>query len=348
MKLFVADLAQHENQVITSFFLVHSRETRSTREGKPYLALRLGDHTGLIEARVWDESTDIGEFAAEDFVKVQARVELYRDRPQLKIEKLRRAQPEEITFADYFPRSQKDPEELYAELRARAARVVNPHLRALLTSVLDDEALACKLKQAPGAKRLHHAYLGGLLEHIVSLCHLSERVAAHYPALNLDLLLTGAILHDLGKIDELRYPTAAGPEARLREQASGRPFDYTTGGRLLGHIVLELEIVNRKMDALPDFPDELRRLVQHLIVSHHGQLEFGSPVVPQVLEAIVLHYLDDLDSKLEAAQSSLAADPEAAWTAWNRSLARHLYRAQVPAAEAAETSDTPDEKKPSQ
>ncbi|MFQ5817788.1 MAG: 3'-5' exoribonuclease YhaM family protein [Terriglobia bacterium] len=342
MKLFVAELAQHENQVITSFFLVHSRETRSTREGKPYLALRLGDQTGVINARVWDESEDIGEFNAEDFVKVQARVELYRNQPQLKIEKVRRAQPEEINFADYFPRSQKDLDALYAELRTLAARVGNPHLRALLTSVLDDEVIARKLKQAPGAKRLHHAYLGGLLEHIVSLCHLCERVAAHYSMLNLDLLLTGAILHDLGKIDELSYPTAEGPEA------SGHPFDYTTPGRLLGHIMLELELLNRKMDALPDFPDELRRLVQHLIVSHHGRLEFGSPVVPQFLEAIVLHYLDDLDSKLEAAQSSLAADPDAAWSAWNRALERYLYRAQVPASDAAQAHDTPQQKKPSQ
>lgn len=321
MKVFVTDLPQHANQAITSFFLVHSREARSTREGKPYLAVRLGDQTGVVEARVWDETEDIGPFEAEDFVKVQARVELYRDRPQLKIEKLRRARPEEINFADYFPRTKKDVEALYAELRGIAAGVTNPHLRALLQSVLDDESIAPKLKQAPGAKRVHHAYLGGLLEHIVSLCHLCQRVAAHYPALNLDLLLTGAILHDVGKIDELSYPLpGGGPEA------SAHPIDYTTSGRLLGHIVLELEIVNGKMDALPGFPEELRRLVQHLIASHHGQLEFGSPVVPQFLEAVVFHYLDDLDSKVEAIQSSLAAEPDAEWTAWNRALERQLFR----------------------
>jgi 3'-5' exoribonuclease len=339
MKVFVADLAQHENQVITSFFLVHSRETRSTKEGKPYLALRLGDQTGVIEARVWDESEDIGAFDAEDFVKVQARVELYRDQPQLKIEKLRRARPEEISFADYFPRTQKDVEALYAELRGLAAGVTNPHLCALLLSVLDDEAIARKLKQAPGAKRIHHAYLGGLLEHIVSLCQLSVRVAAHYPALNLDLLLTGAVLHDLGKVDELSYPLAEG---------EAHPFDFTTPGRLLGHIVLELEIINRKLDALPDFPEELRRLVQHLLVSHHGRLEFGSPVVPQFLEAVVLHYLDDLDSKIATIQASLAAEPDAVWTAWNRALERHLFRPahggagpQVPGSEAADAAREP-------
>ncbi|MBI4461747.1 MAG: HD domain-containing protein [Acidobacteria bacterium] len=316
MKVFVADLSQHENQVITSFFLVHSRETRSTKEGKPYLALRLGDQTGVVEGRVWEESPDISAFEADDFVKVQARVELYRDQLQLKIEKLRRARPEEITFADYFPRTKKDVEAMYAELRAMGAEVTNPHLRALLVSVLDDEAIARKLKQAPGAKRLHHAYLGGLLEHILSLAKLCQLVAAHYPALNYDLLLAGVVLHDLGKIEELSYPLAEG---------EARPFDYTTAGRLLGHILLELELVNRKMDALGDFPEELRLQVQHLIASHHGRLEFGSPVLPQTLEAVVLHYVDDLDSKIEAAQSSLA-ESESEWTAWNRSLERQLYR----------------------
>jgi len=330
MKVFVTDLAQYENQVITSFFLVHSRDARATREGKPYLALRLGDLTGVVEARVWEETDDIAAFDANDFVKVQARVELYRDQLQLKVEKLRRARPDEIQVADYFPRTTKDVEALYAELRRVAESVSDPHLRSLLASVLDDAEIAGKLKQAPGAKHLHHAYLGGLLEHIVSLCQLAERVAAHYPFLNRDLLLTGVVLHDLGKIDELSYPAAdAAPDA-------ARALDYTTDGRLLGHIVLELEVANRKMDAIPGFPPELRRLVRHLIASHHGRIEFGSPVLPQTLEALVLHYLDDLDSKIEAMRSSLAAaEPDAEWTGWNRALERFIYRPRLPACPAA-------------
>lgn len=339
MKVFVSDLGQQENQVITSFFLVHSRETRTTKEGKPYLAVRLGDQTGVVEGRVWEETEDIGGFEAEDFVKVQARVEIYRERPQLKIEKLRRARPGEVNWADYFPRTQKDVEALYRELREMAAGVGNAHLRALLGSVLDDESIARKLKQAPGAKRMHHAYLGGLLEHIVSLCRLAERVVAHYPSLNRDLLLTGAILHDLGKIDELSYPI---------EEGEARAIDISTPGRLLGHIVLELELLSRRMDAIAGFPEELRRLVQHLIVSHHGRLEFGSPVPPLFLEAVVLHYLDDLDSKIEAIQSALAAEPDAEWTSWNRALERPLFRASVPEPEsgkppaAAETGGKPE------
>jgi len=327
-ELFVADLARQENRVITSFFLVHSKEIRTTKEGKPYLALRLGDQTGVVEARVWDlpgpeagETEALGAFEADDFVKVQARVELYRDRPQLKIEKLRRARPEEVNWADFFPRTQKDVEAMYAELRGIAAKVSNAHLCQLLLSVLDDREIAAKLKQAPGAKSLHHAYLGGLLEHMVSLCQLCQVVASHYKTLDLDLLLAGAILHDLGKIDELSYP---------RPGSEACAFDYTTPGRLLGHIVLALEVVNAKMALLAGFPEELRRLVQHLLVSHHGQLEFGSPVVPQFREAIVLHYLDDLDSKLEAIESSLAAETEGEWTAWNRALARQLFRHERP------------------
>jgi len=333
-ELFVADLAQQENRVITSFFLVHSKEIRSTKDGKPYLAVRLGDRTGVVAARVWDlpdpavgETEELGAFEAGDFVKVQARVELYREQPQLRLEKVRRARPEEVEWADFFARTEKDVEGMYAELRELAAGVGNPYLRALLLSVLDDAEIAAKLKQAPGAKTMHHAYLGGLLEHIVSLCRLCQVVAGHYKTLDLDLLLAGAILHDLGKLDELSYPRANG---------EARAFDYTTPGRLLGHIVLALEVVNAKMAAIPGFPEELRRLVQHLVVSHHGQLEFGSPVVPQFREAVVLHYLDDLDSKLEAVEASLAAaEPESEWTAWNRALERQLFRHERPGDAAA-------------
>jgi 3'-5' exoribonuclease len=309
--LFVADLAEHEGQVVTSFFLVEAKNLRSTREGNPYLALRLVDRTGAVEARMWDGVAEVEEFERNDVVKVEATVEPYKGRTQLKIRRLRRAQPGEADLSDYLPRTACDVEELYGELVSIAGGVSNEHLRQLLLSVLEDPEIGPRLKQAPGAKTLHHAYLGGLVEHVVSLCRLSRLVAPHYAGVDLDLVLTGAILHDLGKIYELSYE---------------RSLDYTTEGNLVGHIAMELELVGRKMDALPGFPPRLRTLVQHLILSHHGRLEFGSPVTPKLPEALLLHYLDDLDSKMEAMRRSLAAEGEGEWTEWNRSLDRPLLR----------------------
>lgn len=314
--LYVADLAQHVSQAITSFFLVQSKEVRSTREGKPYLALRLGDRTGTVEARMWDEIAEVEPtFARDDVVKVEATVESYRGKTQLKVKRLRSALESEVELADYLLETTKDVEGLYAELLEVARGVTNPHLRQLTLSVLEDPELAPRLKQAPGAKTLHHAYRGGLVEHIVSLCRLCRLAAQNYPEIDLDLLLTGALLHDIGKVYELSYE---------------RSLDYTTTGNLLGHITIALELLSRKMDALEGFPADLRVLVEHLLLSHHGRLEFGSPVTPKFPEAVLLHYLDDVDSKMEAMRSSLAAAEaegrEGEWTEWNRALDRPLLR----------------------
>lgn len=313
--LYVTDLAGRESQAITSFFLVQFKELRSTREGKPYLVLRLADRTGAIEARMWDGVEEVeGEFDRDDVVKVEATVEAYKGRTQLKVKRLRAAKDAEVELADLLPETAADVEALYAELVELAGDVANPHLKALLASVLEDAELKPRLKQAPGAKTIHHAYRGGLLEHIVSLCRLCRLAAQNYPEVDLDLLLTGAVLHDLGKVYELSYE---------------RSLDYTTEGNLLGHIAIALELLNRKMDALAT-PADLRVLVQHLLLSHHGRLEFGSPVTPRFSEAVLLHYLDDLDSKMEAIRASLrtadAEGREGDWTDWNRALERPLLR----------------------
>lgn len=314
--VYVADLAQHVSQGITSFFLVQSKEVRTTREGKPYLALRLADRTGSVEARLWDEVAEVEPtFERDDVVKVEATVESYKGKTQLKVKRLRSAQDSEVELADYLPETAKDVEALYAELLGVARGVVHPHLRQLLLAVLEDAELALRLKQAPGAKTLHHAYRGGLVEHIVSLCRFCRLAAQNYPEIDLDLLLTGAILHDIGKVYELSYE---------------RSLDYTTTGNLLGHIAIALELLGRKMDGLEGFPADLRVLVQHLILSHHGRLEFGSPVTPKFPEAVLLHYLDDVDSKMEAMRASLAAaaaeNREGDWTEWNRALDRPVLR----------------------
>ncbi len=308
---YIADL--EADQTITSFFLVCEKEIRATREGKPFLRLELGDRTGTIEARMWDNFEEAaGSIDRDDFVKVQARVELFRNKPQLAVDRLRRVEAAEVDPADYFPHTAEDIEQLYAQLREHVASVGNPWLRRLLESVIEDPAIAPRLKRAPAAKMMHHAYLGGLLEHIVSLCGLCRAVALRYAETDGDLLLSGAILHDIGKIQELSYE---------------RAFAYTTEGHLLGHIVIALELLTKKMDALEGFPPALKTVVQHLLISHHGQYAFGSPKLPMLREAVMLHYLDDLDSKMAAIRAVLASEKgEGEWTGWSSALERRLLR----------------------
>jgi 3'-5' exoribonuclease len=308
---YVADL--EAEQTVTSFFLVCDKEIRSTREGKPFLRLELGDRTGTIEARMWENFEEAaGAIERDDFVKVQARVELYRNKAQLAVDRLRRAEANEIDPADYFPHTAEDVEKLYAQLREHVASAGNPWLKRLLESVVDDPEIVPRLKRAPAAKLIHHAYLGGLLEHIVSLCGLCRAVAARYPETDAALLLTGAVLHDIGKIYELSYE---------------RSFAYTTEGHLLGHIIIELELITRKIDAIEGFPPQLKTLVQHLLISHHGQYAFGSPKLPMFREAVMLHFLDDLDSKMGAMRATFASDKgEEDWTGWNAALERRLLR----------------------
>ncbi|HEY2461490.1 MAG TPA: OB-fold nucleic acid binding domain-containing protein [Candidatus Acidoferrum sp.] len=308
---FVSDLLSEQS--ITTFFLVVEKEVRNTREGRAYLRLELGDRSGTIEARMWEQFETIAkDVNRDDFVKVQGRVEIYRNKPQLALQQLRVAKPDEIDLADYLPHTKADVEQMYAQLLAYADSIGNPWLKKLVNSIITDQETARCYKRAPAAKVMHHAYLGGLLEHVIGLCGMAKVVAGHYPELNLDLLLTAAILHDVGKLEELCYERAIG---------------YTTPGQLLGHIVMELETVTRAMDRIPDFPVPLKTVVQHLLISHHGQYEFGSPKLPMIREAMVFHYLDDMDSKLAAVRVALASgagDPE--WSAYSSALGRKFLK----------------------
>lgn len=307
----VSDLNSEQN--ITTFFLVCEKEIRSTREGKPYLRLELGDRSGTIEARMWDQFEGAAKgINRDDFVKVQARVEIYKNRPQLSVMQVRLAKPEEIDLADFLPQTKADVAKLYAQLLEFALSIGNPWLNKLTTGILNDPVITARYKRAPAAKVMHHAYLGGLLEHVVSLCGLAKQVAAHYPEVDLDLLLTAAILHDVGKLDELCYERAIG---------------YTVEGQLLGHIVMEIETVLRAINAIEGFPPNLKTVVQHLLISHHGEYEFGSPKLPMIREALVFHYLDDLDSKLAAVRTALSIDTgETEWSAYSGALGRKFLR----------------------
>ncbi len=308
---FVTDL--NSEQSITTFFLVHEKEIRNTREGKPYLRLELGDRSGTIEARMWDQFDAAAKgISRDDFVKVSARVEIYRNKPQLSLQQLRLAKPEEVDLADFLPHTKEDVGKLYSQLLEYAGSIANPWLKKLVTGIISDPAIAAKYKRAPAAKVMHHAYLGGLLEHVIGLCGLAKQIAAHYPELDVDLLLTAAILHDVGKLDELCYARAIG---------------YTVEGQLLGHIVMELETVSKAMDAIEGFPANLKTVVQHLLISHHGQYEFGSPKLPMIREAMAFHYMDDLDSKLAAVRAALAVDSgDPDWSAYSGALGRKFLR----------------------
>jgi 3'-5' exoribonuclease len=308
---FVTDLGSEQS--ITSFFLVHEKEIRNTREGKAYLRLELGDRSGTIEARMWDQfDAVVKDINRDDFVKVQARVEIYRNKPQLSLQNLRLAKPDEIDLADFLPQTKADVEKLYAELLQYAGSIANPWLKKLTAGILSDPKIAARYKRAPAAKVMHHAYLGGLLEHVVGLCGLAKHIASHYPELDVDLLLAAAILHDVGKLDELCYERAIG---------------YTVEGQLLGHIMMEFETVSKAIDAIEGFPPNLKTVVQHMLISHHGQYEFGSPKLPMIREAMAFHYMDDLDSKLAAVRAALALDTaEPEWSAYSGALGRKFLR----------------------
>lgn len=302
------------NEIATAVFLVHSKEVRQKRTGEPYLSMLLADKTGELDAKMWDNVAEVMDtFDRDDFVKVKGLFQLYNNRPQFTVHKLRTVEDREIDFADFFPASARDPEEMFAELRGIVAAVRNPHLRRLLDAFLDDPDIAVRYKSAPAAKTIHHAFRSGLLEHVLSLCGLAKLTAGHYPTIDLDLLMTGVVLHDIGKIYELSFE---------------RGFSYTPEGQLLGHIPIAIRMISDKLRPFPDFPVELRNLVEHLVLSHHGKLEFGSPKVPLFPEALLLHYLDDLDSKMEALRALIDKDPqsEGFFTPYSPSLERVALR----------------------
>ena len=306
--------ALEPNKIINTTFLVKIKEVRAKKTGEPYLSLTLGDKSGSLDAKMWDNVAEVEPtFDRDDFVKVRGLVQLFRNKQQLTIHRIRRCQESEIDFGDYFPKTTRNVEQMYGELLSLVGQIENPYLKRLLNNLLNDSEFALKFKQAPAAKSLHHAWLGGLLEHTLSLCQLCQGMTQHYPELDPDLLLAGAVLHDIGKTEELSY---------------SRSFTYTTEGQLLGHMILELDLINQKLAEIDDFPSRLKTLVQHLVISHHGEYEFGSPKLPMFPEALVLHCLDNLDSKLSSMQNLIASDtnPDPEWTTYYPMFGRSLFK----------------------
>jgi 3'-5' exoribonuclease len=288
--IYIADLANFdEGKLFDGYFLVLLKQQRTTKNNKPYLNLILGDKTRQLEARIWEISDPriARDFERGDIVKARGSASRFDDRLQMKVDQLRKAHANEVDKADMLPSTTYDVGALWSQLLSFVDSFTDPDLKLLLATMLADPAIAQAYREAPAAKQLHHAWLGGLLEHVVSLLTLADRVVPSYPLLHRDLLLTGVILHDIGKVRELAWDIG---------------FEYTIEGTLLGHIQMGIELTEQTIETLPNFPPKLKTLVLHMILSHHGKLEFGSPKLPMIPEALVLNFLDDLDAKMQAVQ----------------------------------------------
>lgn len=308
---YVAEL--QPSQVITSTFLVTHKDIRQKKTGEPYLSLTLTDRTGDLDAKMWDNAEEVLDtFEKDDFVRVRGLAQIHQNRMQLQIQKLQRADERTLDLSDYFPASKRNPEEMFQELCAMVAAFSDEKLRALATAFLEDQELMRLFKMAPAAKTMHHAYLGGLLEHVLSMAKIACGLAPHYN-LDQDLLLTGVLLHDIGKIYELSYE---------------RSFSYSVEGHLLGHMAIGMRLLDDKARLIPDFPPKVKMLIEHMILSHHGSMEFGSPRLPIFPEALLLHHIDNLDSKMEAMRYSLERDRglDGFLTGYNPALERQIFK----------------------
>lgn len=311
-KIFVEEI--RERDTIESPFLVRDKTLAMAKNGKPYMTVKLVDRSGEIEGRIWDRVDEFNAlFDRDDFIVVHGKASTYLNKQQLVISNLRKIAEVEIQLADYMPVSPRDSEEMLCELQSVVASLVDPALRALAESFFHDAELLRTYATAPAAKNMHHAYIGGLLEHSLAIATLVDSITPHYPALNRDLLILGALLHDIGKIGELSYV---------------RSFDYTDEGKLIGHIVMGVEMIDERIRTIPGFPREAAMLIKHLILSHHGQYDYGSPKRPKTMEAIVLNFLDDLDSKINgvAAHIDREAENPSVWTSHHRLYDRYFYK----------------------
>jgi len=313
--------ALKEGEAFNGFLLAQEVAFKTSAKGSEYLELKLSDASGELKAFLWDLRAiegDMDRVAPDAFLKVKGLVSAYNGRLQMRLDKVRFAQDEEVgDFSRFFPTSARPVPEMILELDAAIARTRDPWIRRLLEVLfVEDLELRAAFSKAPAAKSLHHVCLGGLLEHTLSVLAMAERACEHYQDMNRDLVVAGVLLHDVGKTAELTYL---------------RSFGYSDEGNLIGHISMEAQWITRAAAAIPDFPEDLRLQILHIALSHHGKLEYGSPVLPKTPEALLVHYLDDLDGKLEAMFRSIREDTgDGHWTPYSRSLDRMLYKVRWP------------------
>lgn len=297
-----------EGEQVKEIYLVRKITQGVTKNGKPYLSVTLLDKTGTLEGKIWDpDSPGIEDFSEGDYVSVTGEINVYNNNNQIKITHLRKASEGEYIPADYLPSSDQDIDEMYNELMRLINSVKTDYMKELLLSFFGDEAFAKRFKFHSAAKSVHHAFVGGLLEHTLSVAKVCNFFAKHYPFLDRDLLLTAAICHDIGKLDELSpYPVN----------------DYTDEGQLVGHIVISAEMVRDHIKDIPHFPDIKKRELIHCILAHHGELEFGSPKKPALCEAVALSFADNVDAKMETMKEAIYNMPTTniGWKGFNRFL----------------------------
>jgi 3'-5' exoribonuclease len=311
-KQFVADIKDRDS--VKTIFLVKEKIMAMAKNGKPYMNLRFMDKSGEVDAKVWD-NTDVLDklFDKNDFVQVRGKASVYMNKMQVVVAEISKVPEEEVDLADFLPESPRNGTEMRQELHDVVAALSDPHLRALLELFLADDPFMSLYCKAPAAKGMHHVYLGGLLEHSLALVKLVNTIAPLYEGINEELLVTGALLHDVGKIHEMSYD---------------RAFDYTDAGKLLGHITIGVELVEEKIRQVEGFPRELGLLLKHMLLSHHGQYEYGSPKRPKTIEATILNYLDDMDSKINGIRSHIAKETVSTsrWTAHHRLYDRYFFK----------------------
>lgn len=310
---FVATLT--DKSKVNSIFLIKYSSLQSGKTGKPYLNLVLMDKTGELEARVWDDVPQFASMAVRDsFVHVEGACQNFQGRKQLVVKKLQGLREDQVNLKDYLKQGEFDSEEQYEELVRYIRSMKDPHYRSLAESILiQDEEIVAKLKKAPAAKAIHHAYRGGLLEHVVAITKTLDFLSHLYsPYVDRDLLFIGGFFHDLAKIWELTFE---------------RSTEYTDEGRLLGHLVMGIELIEKKSAQIEGFPEEKKLLAKHMVAAHHGTLEFGSPKVPQCLEAVIVHAIDDLDSKVNNIRKFIEADTNPGkWTLLHKGMERFFYK----------------------
>jgi 3'-5' exoribonuclease len=310
-KKFVADIVA--NETIQDTFVLAEKTSAQKRDGSAFLTIVLADRSGRIRGVLWDNvEACAAAVSAGDFVCVHATAGEYRGALQLVVKSIGAVSPETISPADYLPTTTRDVEQMFSRLRAITDTLKTPMLKALMDAFWADETFVRQFKKAPAAKKMHHAYIGGLLEHTLSMVMLADRIAVHYGGVDRDMLLAGAVLHDIGKVREFSY---------------SHHIDYTDEGRLLSHIVIGVQMVEAKIQSIQDFPAPLATMVKHLIVSHHGAREFGSPELPKTIEAVLLNCVDEIDSRINAIREFMATEAtgEGSWTSYHRLLERHFY-----------------------
>ncbi|MCP4691827.1 MAG: HD domain-containing protein [Desulfobacterales bacterium] len=309
-KLFVSDLKAGD--AVEELFVLAEKRLGRKKDGNPYLNVVLADKTGRIDGVAWDNVEQMIEgVVSNDFVTVTGSVSEYKGKPQLVLKGMTKTAPGEANPTDFLPGTPHDVEAMFARLMKIADTVEADYLKALFQLFWEDEEFVRGLKNAPAGKMMHHAYLGGLLEHCLSMAALSDRIARHYSGVDRDLLIAGAIFHDIGKVRELEYALN---------------IDYSDEGRLLSHIVIGIQMLDEKLKKVADFPEKQACLLRHMIVSHHGNREFGSPEPPKTIEAVLLNYIDEIDSRVNAIREFIKGeDPNEKWTSYHRLLGRQFF-----------------------